>query len=287
MFDALSDAVPTDQPQPSPEIRSAQLEMEKMYSKYQMLPALRDEFFAAGFHEAAGELGVHQGLAIEFMAQMHLHKRCEPATMIGILRRCVELDENPAQTAAKHIETLVKHDFADYDPVLNQLIVRYEVSADVQEKIDQFMYPLPMMEKPLEVKSNTDTGYLTIRRSAILKNNHHDDDICLDHLNRVNSQALTINANVRAYIQNSWKHLDKQKEDETAEEYLARKKAFEKYDRTSKDVIDSLLTLGDEFYLTHAYDKRGRTYVRGYHVNYQGNDWNKACVEFARKEPLK
>ena len=40
------------------------------------------------------------------------------------------------------------------------------------------------------------------------------------------------------------------------------------------------------FYLTHAYDKRGRTYAQGYHVSYQGNDWNKACVQFGRAEAL-
>jgi len=38
--------------------------------------------------------------------------------------------------------------------------------------------------------------------------------------------------------------------------------------------------------LTHKYDKRGRCYSQGYHVNPQGNDWNKAVIEFAEKEPV-
>jgi DNA-directed RNA polymerase len=43
---------------------------------------------------------------------------------------------------------------------------------------------------------------------------------------------------------------------------------------------------GNRFWLTHKYDKRGRTYCQGYHVSYQGNDYNKACIEFADGEPL-
>jgi DNA-directed RNA polymerase len=44
------------------------------------------------------------------------------------------------------------------------------------------------------------------------------------------------------------------------------------------------MMLGNEFYLTHRYDKRGRCYAQGYHVNPQGNDWNKAVIELAEKE---
>jgi DNA-directed RNA polymerase len=36
--------------------------------------------------------------------------------------------------------------------------------------------------------------------------------------------------------------------------------------------------------MTHKYDKRGRTYSQGYHIQPQGSDWNKAVIEFADKE---
>ncbi len=45
-----------------------------------------------------------------------------------------------------------------------------------------------------------------------------------------------------------------------------------------------LMMHSNVFHMTHKYDKRGRTYSQGYHVNYQGNPWNKACIEFADKE---
>jgi DNA-directed RNA polymerase len=65
-----------------------------------------------------------------------------------------------------------------------------------------------------------------------------------------------------------------------------RRKAFEKYDQSSKDVMHALMGIRDRFWLTHKYDRRGRTYCVGYHINYQGTSWNKAVVEFANKEEL-
>jgi len=85
-------------------------------------------------------------------------------------------------------------------------------------------------------------------------------------------------------VQNQWANLDKPKEGESYEEFKKRQRAFEKFDKTSRDVLDGLFTLGNEFYLTHKYDKRGRTYCQGYHVNIQGNDWNKSVIEFGEKE---
>jgi DNA-directed RNA polymerase len=50
--------------------------------------------------------------------------------------------------------------------------------------------------------------------------------------------------------------------------------------------MDLMFTAGNRFYMTHKYDKRGRTYSQGYHINPQGNDWNKAVIEFADKEVI-
>ena len=268
-------------------LRSTQEELELMYSKYQLMTCLRDQFKDSGFDTIGSDLGLAKDFTVELLVQMHLHKRVEPSIMIAILRRFFDDEEEPVLACAKALETAVEADLLNFDPVLNQLIVRFQISADVQAMIDKFQYPLPMVQQPEPVNNNKDTGYLTIKRSVILKDNYHEDDVCLDHINRVNAQELAINASVRAFIQNSWEDLDKPKSLETAEEFAARRKAFEKYDSTSKDVVDTLLTLGNTFWLTHAYDKRGRVYSRGYHVNYQGNDWNKACIEFAHKEPLR
>ena len=265
---------------------SPQMEMELRYSKYQLMACLRAEYIDADFEAAFEKIGLDPAFGIELMVQMHLHKRAEPAVIIAILRRFFEDDENPVESCAKAVELAVQMDLLNFDPLANHLIVIFQVSDDVQFLIDQFQYPLPMIEEPLGVHTNKDTGYLSIKRSVLLKDNHHDDDVCLDHINCVNAQELTINSSVRAFIQNSWKNLDKAKQGETSEDFQKRKRAFTKYDLISKDVVDTLMILKDRFWLTHAYDKRGRVYARGYHVNYQSNDWCKAIVEFANKEPI-
>ena len=211
---------------------------------------------------------------------MQLHKRCKLDVLLGTLRGHCET----AQEVADLILKCAEADLVDYDPTLEIFIVKFLVSNDVQEELDKYQYPLPMVVEPEAVYSNSTTGYLTIPGSLILKKNHHEDDICLDHINRMNKVKLTINNDTASMIKNQWKGLDKMKEGDTKEDFEKRKKAFAKYDKTAKEVIAKLTEHGNEFYLTHRYDKRGRTYSAGHHIQYQGNAWSKAIVEFSTKE---
>ena len=109
-------------------------------------------------------------------------------------------------------------------------------------------------------------------------------DVCLDHINRMNNQRLCINWDVANYVKDSRPNMDKPKEGETRQDYEKRVKAFEKYSRTAKEVMELVTQEGNNFSLGHKYDKRGRTYAQGYHINYQGTSYNKAVLEFADKE---
>ena len=166
----------------------------------------------------------------------------------------------------------------------HKFIVRKSVTGDVLDEIELYQYPLPMLVEPKELKDNRDTGYLTRKDSVILKQNHHEEDVCLNVLNKFNKTKLRMNLDIVSFIQNSWRNLDKPKPEETRDDFKKRQRAFAKYDSTAKDVAAHLSIAGNEFYLTHKYDKRGRIYCQGYHVNYQGNTWNKACCEFAHGE---
>lgn len=268
---------------------ATQLELEMLYSKHQLTKCIAGEFRDAEFEPAIEACGIPAAFGIDLLVQLVLHKRADVSTLVGILRRHFEHEEKPAQACADMLLKACEEDLCNYDPMSGMVIMRpdFNITSDVQERLDRFQYPLPMIEAPRPVTHNKQTGYRTIKRSVILKNNHHEDDVCLEHLNRMNAQKLALNPSVVAFVQNSWEGLAKKKDDETDEEFAARKKAFAKYDRVSRDVLDSLALQGGGFWLTHAYDKRGRTYAQGYHVNYQGNDWNKACVQFARAEKLK
>jgi len=267
--------------------------LEDLYNKNQTLPRLRQEFDIPEIHTHCDEHDIPVNFAVDLLAQMVLHKRTTVSTLVGILHKhfMEDPDQVPTTTELQACSDMVlkaaEADLMDWDALATQFVFRIDVSEDVYADLERYQYPLPLVVAPKEVCRNHDTGYHSEDSrygSLLLKHNHHDDDICLDHINRVNGVKLCINPNTVAMIQNRWRDLDHQKDGESREDYTKRVKAFEKYDRSSRDVIAHLLMLGNEFHLTHRYDKRGRCYAQGYHVNPQGNDWSKAVVEFVEKE---
>jgi DNA-directed RNA polymerase len=219
---------------------------------------------------------------------MMLCKRANIVTLVGILRHhFTDTEEASAvQQCTDMLCQAVDVDAVNFDAQMMVFIVEHDIRKEEQQQLDQFQYPLPMIEHPEPVTNNRETGYQTIPGSLLLKDNHHDQDICLDHINRMNSIPLSVNPDVVAFVQNQWSRLDKPKDGELYQDFKKRQKAFKKYDAASRDVLDGLMAAGNRFWLTHKYDKRGRTYCQGYHVSTQGSDWNKAVIEFAEGEPL-
>lgn len=264
-----------------------QRNMEKLFHKNQLFPRISREFKEADipFARIMKENQIKEDFGFDLLVQMVLHKRASLPTLVGILRKHFKTSgAADCQDTADEILKATMADLVDWSPDLKLFIVRYDITPEVQDDLDRYQYPLPMIIQPREIKCNMDTGYLTSSDSVILKNNHHDNDVCLDHLNRMNQIKLTINQETATMIKNRWRNLDRAKPGEDRKDYAARVKAFEKYDRTAKDVMEHLLIAGNEFHLTHRYDKRGRVYCQGYHCNYQGTAWNKAVIELADKE---
>lgn len=260
-----------------------QIELERLFNKNQLIPRIRKEFqdFNDGFFLAyLDEQGIPKSFGLDLLVQMALHKRTTLTTLIGCLRHHFQ----DSQLTADMIYKAAQADLVDYSTQLRMFVVKFTISADVQEELDKFQFPLPMVTEPMRVNNNRSTGMLTSGGSIILRNNHHNDDVCLDHINRVNRIRFVINQDTATMVKNKWRNLDKAKEGETKDDFEKRKRAFEKYDRTAKDVIALLVKEGNEFHLTHKYDKRGRIYCQGYHVTYQGAPWNKAVIEFAEQE---
>lgn len=263
----------------------AQIEMEKLFHKNQLHDRIKKEFtdsdipFKAAFDEAQ----LDHKFGFSLLVQMVLHKRVNLPTLVGILRKHYKGD---LQATTEALLRSCENDLIDWHSSLEVFIVKYDISDDVQEEINLYQYPLPMIVEPRELKTNIDTGYYTSKNSVILRNNHHDDDVCLDYLNKINQVKLRVNSDTVAFLHNEWANLDKPKVGEERSEWQKRVRAFKKYDANAKDVLAHLEVAGGEFYLTHKYDKRGRVYCQGYHITYQGNCWNKACVEFANGELL-
>lgn len=263
------------------EARAAhQIELERLFSKNQLMSRIRAEFAEckdADFKAYLKEREIDEAFGIELLAQMALHKRADLPTLVGCLRHLCD----SSQECADWLLKCATADLMDWSPTLRIFIVKFTISADVQTEIDRFQYPLPMVVEPEEVKNNRQAGYMLTNSSIILKHNHHDDDVCLDHINRMNRVKFTINFDTATMIKNEWRNLDKPKDGESQADFDRRVRAFNKYDQTAKDVIGKLIEHGNEFHFTHKYDKRGRTYCQGHHANYQGTPWNKSVIEFA------
>ena len=222
------------------------------------------------------------------LVHMVLAKRATIPTLVGVLRYHFANTVNAEQTTAVAIAAMISVHLISYDEMRQQAVVNFDISEHGHQLIQQYMYLPPMIIPPLEIKDdnrNRGSGYITqANDSLILRDNHHEGDICVEHLNRVNQVALTINDRMVKTMRNYWAGVECQQDDESFEEYQERLKAFEKYERDSFMVIALMMEMGNRFYLTHKYDKRGRTYCQGYHINTQGNTWNKSCVELADKE---
>ena len=261
-----------------------QLELETLFSKNQLMDRITAEFVAEpDFLVQFEKFNIPEKFGFGLLAQMALHKRADLPTLLGCLRHHCDT----AQEVADLMLQAAVADLVDWSPTTGfagMFIVKFTISADVQLELDRFQYPLPMVIEPKELKKNSDSGYLITTGSVILRNNHHNDDVCLDHINRINKMKFQINFDTSKMVKNEWRNLDRPKDGESTDDYERRVRAFNKYDATARDVIDLLVAEGNEFNLTHKVDKRGRTYCQGHHVTYQGTPWNKACVEFYNQE---
>lgn len=232
-------------------------------------------------------------LTLDFMKDVLIHlmmaKRATVPAVVGIYRFHYATGKGePCQMTAIAISGMVALGLVYYDDERIQIVVKHEASAATQDLIRQYMYLPPMIVPPLTVvdgSNNRGSGYITQQMdSLLLQDNHHEGELCVDHLNRCNNIPLSISERMVKTLRNQWKNTEAPKGGETFEDYQKRIKAFEQYERDSFLVMALMLEMGNKFYLTHKYDKRGRSYCQGYQINYQGNCYNKAVVELANKE---
>jgi hypothetical protein len=262
----------------------AQMELERQFNKNQLLPRLRYEFRIDPITTHCQENNFPLEFAIDLLCQMVLHKRATVSTLVGLLHHHTGKSPEQLQACADLLLRAAEIDLVDYNSLARQFIIKMDVSEDVYDDLAKYQYPLPMMIEPKELTSNNDTGLYTHRSSVLLKQNHTDDDVCLDHINRVNKIKLVINPDTARNAVHQWRNQKHPKEGETKEDFNKRIEAFERFDKHAREVVDWAYTQGKEFWLTSRYDKRGRTYVMGYSINPQGADWQRSIIEFANKE---
>jgi hypothetical protein len=107
------------------------------------------------------------------------------------------------------------------------------------------------------------------------RENRHDKDICLAHLDRMNSIPLKLNRQLLRTLEEKPTFLI---------DTLEKKQQWDNFIRESYEKYLEIVHKGNKFYLAHKYDKRGRTYAQGYHVTTQGSTFKKAVVQLYNTE---
>ena len=260
---------------------SAQLqaELELAHAKNHLMKRLNnywEEIGLLGDVEQAVK-GINIEIVSKTLTQVYLAKRLPIQVLVGMLSNKYEVEE-----ILMTVKVMLYMKLMNWDG--KRLVIVIGVKPEVEHELAMYQYPIPMIVKPEPVEKNWDSGYLTLKKNIIFRMKDSEGDFCLDHINRMNRIKLKIDRETVKATRLSWANLNEQKWDETYEKYQKRVKSYKKYIATTTEVIDTLLLTTDEVYLTHSYDKRGRAYCNGYHVNYMGADWNKAAVQFANKE---
>ena len=50
---------------------------------------------------------------------------------------------------------------ADWSPATQQFVVKFDITNEVQQELDRYQFPLPMVVQPAQVLTNRGTGYIT------------------------------------------------------------------------------------------------------------------------------
>lgn len=207
-------------------------------------------------------------------------------TIIGKLSPYLNY-ENPwdgVKTASELIIVVTKSDLYDVIPAKYsnsggiEVVSNFTLEEHTLQKIENMKYLPPMICKPDKITRNYQSAYLTKNESVILgKGNHHNKYIALDAINIANSIELSLDKWVLTQKEKSKKPLD------TTE----KKDNFNRMVTSSKAVYNEIYHSGNKFYFEWKYDKRGRMYSTGYHINIQSTEYKKALINLANPQIIR
>ena len=145
---------------------------------------------------------------------------------------------------------------------------------NTRKEFQKALYLPPNLVPPMMVESNEDAGRHTLKESVLLGRGHHDRPQNLDILNVMNQVAFSLDLE-------TCKEVEQPPKDDFDAQQLA---VFEEFRDVSKDICRNIYRHGNKFYFLHKYDKRGRVYTSGYHVNLQSTEYKKAQISLFKKE---
>jgi hypothetical protein len=196
--------------------------------------------------------------------------------MVGMLASRFDIEDHidAVKTAAEVTAIISKTGLINIERSGSGNYIMISTKYGLDEELPEPERHAILMKNPPIMVSNR---HLEHGGSLILggSQNHHDGDICLDHLNRMNGIKLKLNRQfLRKYEEAPTFALDSKEKREQWEDFITN----------SYRAYIKLVRAGNRFYLEHNYDKRGRTYAEGYHISTQGSSFKRSIVQLADAE---
>lgn len=168
------------------------------------------------------------------------------------------------------------------DDIIYKLVIRehlivesfYRLEPETYEYIGLATFSPPMVVEPKQWVSNNEGALYDTDIHCILgsKLNRHNREQALDVLNLLQNIAWELDPVISKMEQEPNKQL---KSPDSHEQFKTFKKecqeVYEKY-------------MNKPFWFMVQFDKRGRMYTKGYHIQFQGSGWHKASLNFSKKE---
>ena len=169
-------------------------------------------------------------------------------------------------------------------------LVELPFDHSLSKRIRLSCYLPPMIEKPMKIENNYQSGYHTINDCVILgfTENQHKHKLALDTLNTLNSIEYELDPYVLNNFEKKW-YREELHDDELALlsndeqlDYHNQHQTWQQY-QEQFEVLSNMLQ-NKTLYFLHKYDKRGSVYTQGYHFNPMGSSFEKACLNLTKKE---
>ena len=243
-----------------------ELNQEEKYNKNQLLPRLF-EIAEEIIDTVDKPTTLDKKLLSKIIGYLMLYKQLVPNVFVGLLFNTLK----DPQAISDALDKATDEDYIDWDGT--KFITKYVPSKEQQKILDMYCYPLPLYIKPAMVHKNQEDGYhIKLNTGVVLKSNIKED-VNLDYINQENSVELELNEYAVNNNTNSW-HADMNKG--------MNKAMFDRFNNAQQEVLKEYKDRA--FYLTWKYDRRGRSYSQGYHINIQSNDYGKSLINFKHKE---
>ena len=170
----------------------------------------------------------------------------------------------------------------------------YFFDSNLKNSLEKYLHidpaTIPMISKPKAWTCNNNGGYYFEKYSTqgvitgkdINKQGHKMENkkVLFNTINKLNSIEFSVNQELLEYLN-------------TDESFKIKEYIFQSIVPKSSDFYQFIYTFyiakifsNNKFYLPTKADFRGRIYVNSFYLNYQGNDFNRALVNFYHGEPL-